>query len=164
MGLLLLGVLAWTFYRSGPTTVVFLVRPLETGPATIEDPPLAPEGEARALRLAQMFGGSTGADGLDVIYESNDRRSEQTAAPLAERLHRGPVVFASSDAQAVAARALHEHPGRTLLVVATGAVLGQMIHELTGAPPPSATADESDLIYVVSIPRFGRAHVVRFRI
>jgi broad specificity phosphatase PhoE len=160
-GLVLLAALAWAFYRSGPTTVIFLVRPVEAAPGTIGDPPLAPEGEARALRLAQTFGGSSG---IEVIYETSDRRSEQTAAPLAERLHRVPVVFPSAEAAAVAARALREHPGATLLVVAPGDALAHMIRQLTGAAPPAAAADEPDVLYVVSIPRFGRAHVVRLRV
>lgn len=160
----LLAALAWVFYRGDLTTVVFLVRPAEKDPGTIEDAPLAPEGEARAQRLAQMFGGVGGPGGIDVIYESDDRRAEQTAAPLAERLHRAPVVFAGGDAEAVAARALREHAGGTVLIVATGAALPQMIHELTGATAPAPAADESELIYLVSVPRYGRAHLVRFRL
>jgi 2,3-bisphosphoglycerate-dependent phosphoglycerate mutase len=158
-GLVLLAALAWAFYRTGPTTVIFLIRPVEAAPGTIDDPPLAPEGEARASRLAQMFGG-----GVDAIYETRDRRSAQTAAPLAERLHRAPVVFTNDDAAAIAARALREHPGGTMLVVGTGGALAQMIHQLTGAAPPAAAADEPDVLYVVSVPRFGRAHLVRLRI
>jgi phosphohistidine phosphatase SixA len=164
LGVVLLAALAWTLYRSGPTTVVFLVRPADKDPGTIDDPPLAPEGEARAARLAQMFGGDGGPGRIDVIYESSDRRAEQTAAPLAERLHRAPVVFASADAAAVISRALREHAGGTLLVVATGTVVPQMIHVLTGAPAPPAAPDDSDLIYVVSVPRLGTAHPVRLRL
>jgi 2,3-bisphosphoglycerate-dependent phosphoglycerate mutase len=160
-GLVVLAALAWAFYRSGPTTVIFLIRPVEAAPGTIDDPPLTPEGEARALRLAQMFGASSG---IDVIYETSDRRSAQTAAPLADRLHLAPVVFASADAPAVAARALREHPGGTLLVVATGGALAQMVRQFTGVAPPAAAADEPEVLYVVSVPRFGRAHVVRLRI
>ena len=160
-GLVLIAALAWAFYRSGPTTVIFLIRPVEGAPGTIDDPPLTPDGEARALRLAQMFGGSSG---IDVIYETNDRRSAQTAAPLADRLHRAPVVFVSAEAPAVAARALREHQGGTLLVVGTGEALAQMVRQLTGAAPTAAAAEEPDLLYVVSVPRFGRAHVVRLRI
>ena len=162
LAVVLLGGIGWTFYSSGTTTVVFLVGPVEKDPGTIDDPPLSPEGEARAQRLAQMFGGS-GSGRIDGIYESDDRRSHQTAAPLAERLHRAPAVFSSADAQAMAARALREHAGGTLVVVATGPVLPLLIHELTGAAVPAAAPDEADFIYVASVPRFGRAHVVRFR-
>jgi len=164
LGVLLVAAIAWVFYRGGATTVVVLVRPVEKDPGAIDDPPLSPEGEARAQRLAQMFGGSGGGGRIDLIYESDERRAQQTAAPLAERLHRAPVVFSSSGAQAAAARALREHPGGTVLVVATGPVLAQMVRELSGVAAPAAAADESDLIYIISVPRYGRAHLVRLRL
>jgi len=164
LGVVLLAALAWTLYRSVPTTVVLLVRPTEPAPGAIDDPPLGPEGETRAARLAQMFGGDSGPGRIDVIYETSDRRAEQTAAPLAERLHRAPVVFASTDTQEVVSRALRDHSGGTLLVVATGAVVPEMIRVLTGVPAPPAAPDESDLIYLVSVPRFGRTHLVRLRL
>jgi broad specificity phosphatase PhoE len=155
--------LAWAFYRSGTTTVVFLVHAAEKVPGTIDDPPLAPEGEERAQRLAHMFGDSTGAGTIDAIYESAERRAQQTAAPLIERLHRTPVVFQAADARITAGRAVHEHRGGTVLVIAGGSALSEMIRELTGADLGPAAPDDPDLIYVVSVPSFGRAHLVRFR-
>ena len=112
-----------------------------------------------------MFGDEVrGAGRLDGIYESADRRAEQTAAPLVERMHRAPVVFRASEARATAARALHEHAGGTILIVASGAALPQMVQELTGRPPADAAADDADVIYVVSVPSIGRAHLARFRL
>ena len=156
--------LGWAFYKTATTTVVFLVRPVEKAPGTIDDPPVSPEGEARAERLAHMFGDDRGGAGrLDGIYESDDRRAQQTAAPLIERLHRAPVVFRASDARATAARALHEHAGGTVLIIASGPALSQMVQELTGGAPAAAAADDPDLIYVVGIPSVGRAHLAGFR-
>jgi broad specificity phosphatase PhoE len=159
---LVIGGIAWAFYRAGTTTVVFLVRPLEKDPGTIEDPPLSPEGEERAQRLAHMFGAS-GAGGIDAVYESDDRRAAQTAAPLVERLRRAPVVFGATEARATAARALREHNGGTVLMVASGAAFPALLGELAGADAAQAVPDDPDLMYVVSIPTFGRVHLVRFR-
>lgn len=157
--------LGWAFYNTATTTVVFLVRPVEKNVGTIDDPPISPEGEARAERLAHMFGEQVrGAGRLDGIYESADRRAEQTAAPLVERMHRAPVVFHVSEARATAARALREHAGGTILIIASGAALPQMVQELTGSPLADAAADDADVIYVVSVPRIGRAHLARFRL
>jgi broad specificity phosphatase PhoE len=156
--------LGWAFYDTATTTVVFLARPVEKSPGTIDDPPLSPEGEARAERLAHMFGDELGGAGrLDGIYESEDQRAEQTAAPLVERLHRSPIVFRAADARATAARAVHQHAGGTILVIASGAALAQMVQELTGAALPAA-ADDTGVIYVVSVPSVGRAHLAHFRL
>jgi broad specificity phosphatase PhoE len=157
--------LGWAFYSTATTTVVFLVRPVEKSPGTIDDPPISPEGEARAERLAHMFGQEIrGAGRLDGIYESDDRRAQQTAAPLIERVHRAPVVFAAAQARTTAARALREHSGGTVLIIATGTARSQMVEELAGVQLPAAAPDDADVVYVVSVPRIGRAHVARFRL
>jgi broad specificity phosphatase PhoE len=157
--------LGWTFYNTATTTVVFLVRPVAKNPGTIEDPPLSPEGEARAARLAHVFGEDPRGPGrLDGIYESDDRRAEQTAAPLVERMHRSPVVFRAAEARGTAARALREHAGGTILIIASGASLPQMVQELVGTPLADAAADDTDVVYVVSVPSVGRAHVARLRL
>jgi broad specificity phosphatase PhoE len=157
------GAIAWMVHGSATTTVVFLVSAAQKEPGTIEDAPVSPEGEARAQRLAHMFGEASGAGGLDAIYESNERRAQQTAAPLVERLQRSPVVFNATEARATAAQALHAHSGGTVLVVASGTALAQMLAELTG-PKQSVPALDPDLIYVVSIPTIGRAHLARLRL
>ncbi len=156
--------LAWTLYSTATTTLVFIVSPAESPPGSIDDPPLSPEGEARAQRLAHMFGADTPAGArIDGVYASDDRRAEQTAAPLIERLHRAPVVFAAVAARATAARALHEHRGGTVLVIASGSALTQMLRELGGISVTAGPA-EADTVYVVSVPSIGRARVARFRL
>lgn len=157
---LVLAGIAWAFYHDATTTVVFLVRVADKEPGTIEDPPMSQEGEVRAQRLAQMFGDP---GSLDALYESDERRAQQTAVALAERLHRAPVVFGAGDAGAAGARILREHAGGTVLVVASAAVLAQMLHELTGATPAAGT-DDASVLYVVSVPSVGRAHLTRIRL
>jgi broad specificity phosphatase PhoE len=160
---LIIGGVAVAFYRAATTTVVLLVPPVEKQPGSIDDPPLSPDGEQRAQQLARMFGDGDSGGRLDAIYVSDDRRARQTASPLVERLHRAPVVFSSREARATAARALREHSGGTVLVIGSGATLPEMIEELQGAGTLQAGQGASDAIYVVSVPSFGRAHLVRIR-
>jgi phosphohistidine phosphatase SixA len=156
--------LGWAFYSQANTTVVFLVCPVEKAPGSIDDPPVSPEGEARAERLAHMFGDELrGGARLDGVYESDDRRAQQTAAPLIERLHRAPVVFRLADSRITAARVVHEHPGGTVLVITSGAAVAEMVQELAGIAAAPA-ADDADSVYVVSVPSIGRPHVARFRL
>jgi broad specificity phosphatase PhoE len=140
LAVLVVGGVAITLYRNANTSVVLLTRPAEKDPGTISDPPLSAEGEERAQQLAQMLGDSGGGATLDGIYVSDDRRSQQTAAPLAQRLHRTPVVFKAGEARELASRVLREHPGGTVLVITSGATLTDIIHELGGAEPESAPA------------------------
>jgi broad specificity phosphatase PhoE len=157
-----MAVLAWSVYRAAGTTVVLLVPTSAREPGGIADPPISAEGEEQAQRLARLLGDAAGTGALSAIYVSDEQRAQQTAAPLAERLHRAPTVFAAADAPATAARALREHPEGTVLVIGAAGALPQMLKELTGTDfAPAANA--SDVIYVVSVPTFGRAHVVRMR-
>jgi hypothetical protein len=59
---------------------------------------------------------------------------------------------------------LHEHRGGAVLVIASGEALPQMVRELAGQDLPPGERDDPDLIYVVSIPTFGRANLVRLRL
>jgi hypothetical protein len=99
--------------------------------------------------------------GLDAIYVTGELRSQQTAAPLAARLQRHPTVFAADQAGAVAGQLLHEHGGGAVLVIAGEPAFTQMLRALGSAESPGAGADGSEVIYVVSIPSFGRARLVR---
>jgi broad specificity phosphatase PhoE len=155
--------LGFSFYRDAGTTVVLLVRPAEKDPGTIADPPISPEGEERAQHLARMFGQAGDGAGLDAIYVSEDRRAQQTAAPLAERLHLTPVIFGGAAAPAVADRLLREHAGGSILVIASGAAFPQMLHALSGAELPLGAADAGESLYIVSVPSVGRTRVVRVR-
>ena len=159
---LMAGAAAFAFYRAVGTTVVVLVRAGDKDPGIIADPPLSPEGEERAQHLARMFGDGLGGLGLDSIYVSDDRRAQQTAAPLSERLHRAPVMFHTAEAASIAGRLLHEHTGATVLVVAGDAAVSDMLRALADIEAKQS-ADESGVLYVVSAPSIGRAHVVRIR-
>jgi phosphohistidine phosphatase SixA len=162
LAVVVMGVIAGSVYRAAGTSVVLLVPTTAKEPGGIADPPISAEGEEQAQRLARLLGDAAGAGALSGIYVSDDQRAQQTAAPLVERLHRAPTVFAAADAAVAPARALHEHPGGTVLVIGPAAALPQMLEDLTGIPAtPAPTA--SDVVYVVSVPTFGSAHVVRMR-
>jgi broad specificity phosphatase PhoE len=159
---IVIAALGFAVYRSAGTTLVVLVRPAEKDPGTIADPPLSPEGEERAQRLAHLFAEGGALSGLDAIYVSEDRRAQQTAAPLGQRLHRVPVTFGAATVSATAARLLHEYTGEAVLVIAGGGSFAQMLRALGGADVTAV--EDPDVIYVISLPRFGRARLLRLRL
>jgi phosphohistidine phosphatase SixA len=154
---------AFLVYRSASTTVVVLVRPAEKEAGTIDDPPLSPDGEQRAQILAQMLGEVSGVGRLDAIYVSDARRAQQIIAPLADRLGKRPVVVQGADVGTVADRLTHGHDGGTVLFVGNATIVPQLVHELSGIELSAASEREHDTLYVVSIPTFGRANVLRLR-
>jgi broad specificity phosphatase PhoE len=145
------------------TTTVVVVRHAEKALGTIDDPPLSPEGEQRSERLALIFGDATGAGHLDAIYVTNTRRTQQTAAPLAARLHLVPVVQQAADVLGTASRLLKEHRGGAVLVVGHSNTLPELVRELSGKLIEPIPDDDYGEIYVVSVPRFGKASLVRMK-
>lgn len=160
---IVLAVILFAAYRTAPTTAVILVRHAEKQLGTIEDPSLTPEGERRAERLAQMFGSQRGNGGLDAIYVSDTRRAQQTAAALAKRLGLEPVIVPGGDIAGIARRVVSEHRGGVVLVVGHSNTVPQIIHELTGYEVPEIPDEEHDNLYVVSVPSFGGASLVRMK-
>ena len=155
---------AFVVYRSASTTVVVLVQPADKEAGTIDDPPLSPEGEERARMLAQMLGDTTGAGHLDAIYVSDARRAQQIIAPLAERLRMQPTVIPSGDSGAMASRLTRGHDGGKVLFVGNGGNVPQLVYELSGVEVAASDQQhEHDTLYVVSMPTYGRANLVKLR-
>jgi phosphohistidine phosphatase SixA len=152
----------YTVYRSAATTVVVLASAGEKEPGTIDDPPISAEGERRAQRLAQMFAPGGGPGRLDALYVSGERRAQQIAAPLAELQHLAPTVYDVKDVAAVASGVLRAHEGGAVLVIGSTAGLRQFLRQLAGAGAGEAAA-EPDLLYIVSVPSFGRPRVLRLK-
>jgi broad specificity phosphatase PhoE len=154
---------AFAFYRTATTTVVILAMSAEKQSGTIDDPPLSAEGEQRAQRLAQMFGAGAGPGRIDAVYVSDDRRAQQTAAPLLERLHLAAVHYNSQDAQAAASGLLRAHAGEDVLVVGGAADVRAFLEELAGTAPAATADNGQDLLYIVSAPSFGRVRLLQLK-
>src|SRR5258705_10242316 len=90
LGVFVAAAAAW-LWSSQTTTTVIVVRHAEKELGTIEDPPLSQAGEQRAADLARIFGDKSPTTSIDAIFVSDTRRSERTAAPLAQRLGVTPV-------------------------------------------------------------------------
>jgi broad specificity phosphatase PhoE len=156
---LLMAVAAWFLVTARSTTVI-VVRHAETTQAGA-DPPLSPEGQARAERLARMFGGSTLNEHVNAIYVSATLRSRATAQPLANRLGLAATVASQDDPGALARRVLREHRGGRILVVGHSDTMPRLVQALSGfrdIPPILPT--EYGTLYIVTVPRVGRANLL----
>ena len=167
--------LAWTgilvlvgavvYWNSATTTTVVLNRHAEKQTGAIDDAPLSPEGELRAARLGQMFGDAEAFGRVRKIYVTNTRRTQQTAASLAQRLDLKPVVVdARESADDLARQVLRENRGGLAIVVGHSNTVPQLVAELSGNEKVPPIADEEfDTMYVVTVPTIGRASVLRLK-
>ncbi len=152
-------VVALEVYQAAATTTVVVVRPAESDLGSIQDAPLAPEGEQRAERLAELFGGTTAPGRIAAIYVSATRQTQQTAAPLAARLGLRPIVVPAADVDGTVARALNDYRGETVMIV-SGA-MDRVVEALGGTKSDAPAANDYGNIYIVSVPMLGSAGVVQ---
>jgi len=162
---LVMALLAWLLVTAKSTTVI-VVRDAETANgaagAAAQDAQLSSEGRTRAELLARMFGDARLKNRVDAIYVSPTLATQATAQPLAARLGIKPVVVAPQTPRAWARRMLREHRGGRILVVAPAAAARDLATELSGASDiPPILPMEFGTMYIVTVPRVGRANLLR---
>ncbi|HEX4152129.1 MAG TPA: histidine phosphatase family protein [Steroidobacteraceae bacterium] len=153
--------MAWFLITSTPTTVIVVRHAAQLlGDGT--DPPLSPEGEMRAATLAQTLGDTELKSRVAAIYVTSDLRSRSTAAPLAQRLRLTPEVVSEDDPRSLARHLLREHAGETTLVIGHAGTVPAIVSALSGEKDiPAVAGSDYSAMYVVTIPRIGRAEVLR---
>lgn len=129
-----------------PPTVVYLVRHAEKAAVPGADPPLSEAGQARARVLAGQIGE------VDAVFVTSFRRTQETAAPLAERLGLPLVVVdarhgVDSLASQTAGAVRELGSGRRVLVVGHSNTRGAVVEALGGPEiPPICEAEYSRLL------------------
>ena len=156
---------AFAYWHSATTTTIVLIRHAEKQVGAISDAPLSPPGEVRATRLAQMFGEAAPLGRVQKIYVTDTRRTQQTAAGLAQRLGLKPeIVEGKGDSKAFARRVLRENRGGRALVVGHSNTVPEIVAALTGETDVPPIDDEQfDTMYIVTVPTIGRASVLQIR-
>jgi broad specificity phosphatase PhoE len=147
-----------TFSR--PVTTVILVRHAEK---KIEpdnpDPDLTPAGEARAQEIARMFGGS----GINAIYATNLKRTQQTVKPLADKTGITPTILNASQTEELARQLSTSHRGQTIFVAGHNNTVPAVVSLLSGETFPVIPESEYDNLFIVTIYRYGKAKVVKLK-
>lgn len=155
---------AFAYWHSATTTTIVLIRHAEKQVGAIPDAPLSPPGEVRAARLAQMFGDAAAFGRVQKIYVTDTRRTQQTAAGVAQRLGLTPeIVAGKTDPKALAKRVLSENRGGRALVVGHSNTIPDIVSALTGEDVPPMGDEEFDTLYVVAVPTIGQASVLRIK-
>lgn len=149
-----------TIAFAADTTTVIVLRHAEKAVEPADDPPLRPEGIARAARVAAMFAAAP----LSAVYASDTRRAQETAAPVAAR-HRLPVtVRAGGDVRGLLDDIGDRHAGRTVLVVGHSNTVPAIVSSLTrGREVVTVGEGEFDRIFVVTVTRFGPPALTEIR-
>lgn len=153
-----LGVWAHGEAAPGPTTTVLLVRHGEKAPAPPEDPGLSEAGQHRVESLGRLLAGA----GVTRVFATDKRRTQETAAPLAERAGVPVEIVPANDIAGIAA-AIRARPGGVVLVAGHSNTLGPIAEALGAPAPPPIPDDDYDNLFVVTVPAEGPVTLLRLR-
>ena len=147
-----------TFSR--PVTTVILVRHAEKKiEPNNQDPDLSPEGVERAVEIARVFGES----GVNAIYATQFKRTQQTVKPLADRTTVPISLLDASQTDQLVERIQTELRGKTLFVAGHNNTVPAIVSKLSGETYPDIPESEYDNLFVVTIYRFGKAKVLNLK-
>ena len=147
-----------TFAR--PVTTVILVRHAEKKvEPNNQDPDLAPEGVERAQEIVRVFGNA----GINAIYATQYKRTQQTVMPLSDRTGVAVTVLESSQPEELVQRIQTSLRGQTIFIAGHNNTVPKMASLLSGETFPVIPESEYDNLFIVTVYRFGKAKVVRMK-
>ena len=155
--------LAW-FFESQATTTVIFVRHAEKASMPADNPGLSPAGQRRAAELTRQLVDADVIAGVDAVYSTPYRRTEETAKPVAEALDLPLNTYDAADTEAIMEHIVKVHKGKVILVVGHSNTLPALIGNMGASKRvPEIAEAEYDNIYIVSIPWFGKTKTIRLR-
>jgi broad specificity phosphatase PhoE len=147
-----------TFSR--PITTVIAVRHAEKKiEPQNQDPDLTPEGEARAKEIARMFADA----GINVIYATQYKRTQETVKPLADLTGIAPTLLQANQTEELAKQIQTNHRGQTIFVAGHNNTVPALVSILSGDTYPVIPESEYDNLYIITIYRFGKAKVIKLK-
>lgn len=155
--------LAWFFELQATTTVIF-VRHAEKAAIPADDPGLSAAGKQRAAELARQLVDADVVAGVDAIYATPFRRTEETAQPVATALGLPITSYEAANTETIMDEIVRTHKGKIILVVGHSDTVPEMIGNMGASKKvPGIDENEYDNLYVVSIPWFGKTKTIRLR-
>ena len=147
-----------TFRR--PVTTIILVRHAEkiTDPNN-PDVDLSTAGQARAQEIARVFGDA----GINAIYATQYKRTQETVKPLSEKIGVPVTIVNSKSTADLLAQIRAQHSGQTIFVAGHNNTVPEVIAALGGPQYPIIPETEYDNLYLVTVYRTGKAKVVKMK-
>lgn len=147
-----------TFSR--PVTTVILVRHAEKNiEPNNQDPDLSPEGFERAQEIARVFGDT----GINAIYATQYKRTQQTVKPLSDRTGVAVKLLQANQTDELINQLQTTNRGQTVFIAGHNNTVPAIVSTLSGETYPTIAESEFDNLYIVTIYRTGKAKVVKMK-
>jgi 2,3-bisphosphoglycerate-dependent phosphoglycerate mutase len=143
----------------GGTVVLVRHAEKETTDPNDNDPPLRGVGVARAKELSWLLQDA----GIDQIFISERRRTQETAAPLAERLELKPEAIKRADTSTLPARIRNEFCGQEILIVGHSDTVPELIKALGIEKAPEIADDQYDFLFILRWSKHDKSTLLTLR-
>lgn len=155
--------LAWFFELQATTTVIF-VRHAEKAALPADDPGLSEAGQSRAAELARQLVDADVIAGIDAVYSTSYRRTEETVTPVAAALDLPINSYDAGNTETIMDQIVRDHKGQIILVVGHSNTVPALIANMGASKNvPDIAENEYDNLYIVSVPWFGKTKTIRLR-
>lgn len=136
-----------TVKTNDDTTIIYLVRHAEKAKDDTSDPALTEEGEARAMRLAQLLSPLR----IDEVYSTDFQRTRSTAKPVADMAKLNVSIYDHKEPD-ILATSLKSKKGKHILVTGHSNSTPDMVNRII-SEQKYEQLDESqyNMIYKVTI-------------
>ena len=156
--------LAWFFESQATTTVLLTTHTEIKSDLQTTNPGLTDEGAKRAKALQRMLSSVDVVSGIDVIFATQHRATQETAEPISRNLDIPITIVDTGDAQQFISNIISNHKGEIILVITRPEVLPELVVELQGSKniDPSSLQD-LDQLFVVTVPWLGKVKTLQLQ-
>jgi phosphohistidine phosphatase SixA len=144
-----------------PVTTVILVRHAEKAvvPPENKDPDLSAAGLARAQALANMFA----ATGVEVIYASQYKRTQQTVKPLAEKLGLQVTQVEAKNTPDLVKQIRARTSGGVIFIAGHNNTVPEIIAALGGPKLPIIPETDYDNLFILTVLSDGSTKLLKLK-
>lgn len=155
--------LSW-FFESQATTTIVLTTHTQINSDLQSNSGLNKEGIRRADDLQRMLQSIDVIAGLDAIYATPLRATQETAEPLSKSLSMPINITDSQNIEDLISSIMSQHKGKIVLVVTHPDILLRLIVELQGSKKiDQKNVNELNKIFIVSVPWFGKVKTLQLQ-
>ena len=149
----------FTTFRRPVMTVIVIRHAEKIIDPNNPDVDLSPAGQARAQELARIFGDA----GINAIYATQYKRTQETVKPLVDKLGLRVNVINSKNTNDLLAQIRAQNSGQTVFIAGHNNSVPEIIAALGGPKYPIIPESEYDNLFVVTVYRTGQAKVVKMK-
>jgi phosphohistidine phosphatase SixA len=144
-----------------PPLTLILVRHAEKKivPPENKDPDLSPAGVARAEELVRMFGDS----GVNAIYATQYKRTQQTVKPLADKLKIPVIQIEAKKTSDLVKQLRSQKAGGVIFIAGHNNTVPEIIAAMGGPQLPIIPETEYDNLYILTVQSDGTARLLKMK-